>query len=130
MFRHLHATRYMLQAKSSYRTGLAAEALCRFALRVKGYRILASRYRSPLGEIDIIAARGRTVALVEVKARASQREAVEAIHHRQRMRLQRAAQDFLARHAFLNQHNVRFDVMLVAGYRWPVHIVDAWRPSM
>ena len=60
--------------KTSYRTGLGAEALCRLALRLKFYRVLASRYRSPLGEIDIVAMRGKTVALVEVKARATERE--------------------------------------------------------
>ena|ERR1700722_13322725 len=115
--------------KTSYRTGLAAEALCRFALRVKGYRILASRYRSPLGEIDIIAVRGKIVALVEVKARASKREALESIHVRQRERLERAAHDFLARFPRFHQHNVRFDVMLVAPRAWPEHIADAWRPE-
>ncbi len=115
--------------KTTYRTGLAAEALCRFALRVKGYRILASRYRSPLGEIDIVAARGKIVALVEVKARASKREAIESIHVRQQERLQRAAQDFLARHPHFNEHNIRFDVMLVAPRSWPQHIADAWRPD-
>lgn len=119
----------MTRPKTTYRTGLAAETLCRFALRVKGYRIIASRYKSPLGEVDIIAARGRTVALVEVKARASKREAIEAVHPRQRERLERAAQDFLARHPHFNLHNLRFDVMLVAPRAWPAHIPDAWRPE-
>jgi putative endonuclease len=115
-------------SKTTYQTGLAAEALCRFALRVKGYRILASRYKSRLGEIDIIAMRGKIVALVEVKARASKREAIESIHLRQRERLQRAASEFLARHPRFNDHNIRFDVMLVSPRSWPEHIADAWRP--
>jgi putative endonuclease len=110
------------QKKTNYQTGLLAESLCRLALRLKFYRIV-------LGEIDIIAARGDTVALIEVKARRSQREAVEAIHHRQRERLQRAANDFLARHSAFHRHNLRFDVMLVAPGSWPVHIKDAWRPE-
>jgi putative endonuclease len=113
---------------TSYKTGLAAEALSRLALRVKGYRIVASRYRSPLGEIDIIAARGSCVALVEVKARASKDIALNAVGSRQRSRLERAAQDFLAHYPRYNNHNVRFDVMLVQPWRWPVHITDAWRP--
>ncbi|HEU0118582.1 MAG TPA: YraN family protein [Alphaproteobacteria bacterium] len=115
--------------KSTYRTGLMAEAFCRTALRLKGYRILASRYKSPLGEIDIIAARGKIVALVEVKARSTERAAIEAISPRQRERLERAANDFLARQPRFNTHNLRFDVMLVAPRRWPVHIRDAWRPQ-
>jgi len=119
----------MQRTKNTYRTGLAAEALCRFALRLKGYRILASRYRSPLGKIDIIAGRGKTMALIEVKARATRDAAGESIHIKQRNRLQRAAQDFLARHAFLADHNIRFDVMLVAPRRWPQHIPHARRPQ-
>jgi putative endonuclease len=114
--------------RTSYSTGLLAETLCRWALRLKGYRILSSRYKSPLGEIDIIALRGNAVAMIEVKAR-SEREAVEAILPRQRQRLQRAALDFLARHPQFNTHNLRFDMMLVAPRRWPVHIQNAWRPE-
>ena len=115
--------------KTNHRTGLAAEALCRVALRLKGYGIVASRYRSPLGEIDIVAKRGNYVALIEVKARSSRAAAAEAVGPRQRQRLQRAALDFLARHPYLNAHYLRFDVMLVAPWRWPVHIRDAWRPE-
>ena len=115
--------------KTSYRTGLAAEALCRAALRLKGYRIIAARYRSKLGEIDIIAKRGRALALIEVKARPNKETAAESILMRQRERLERAAMDFLARHPHLNRHELRFDVMLVAPWRWPVHITDAWRPE-
>jgi len=116
--------------KTAHQTGLSAESLCRLSLRLRFYNVVASRYRSPLGEIDIVAARGDTLALIEVKARPSQREAAEAIHHRQRERLQRAANDFLAKHPHFNRHNVRFDVMLVAPRSWPVHIKDAWRPEI
>ncbi len=115
--------------RSTYRTGLLAEALCRLALRLKFYRIISSRYKSPLGEIDIIALRGDTVAMIEVKARPSTREAIEAILPRQRQRLQRGALDFLARHPQFNNHNLRFDIMLVTPRRWPVHMADAWRPE-
>ena len=114
--------------KTSYRTGLYAEALCRLVLRLKGYRILASRYKSPLGEIDIVALKRQCVVMVEVKARRSEREAAEAILPRQRQRLERGALDFLAKHPQLNNHNLRFDIMLVASHRLPTHIQDAWRP--
>jgi putative endonuclease len=114
--------------RTSYRTGLFAEALCRWVLRLKGYRILASRYQSPLGEIDIVALSGNTLVVAEVKARPSEREAMESILPRQRQRLQRAALDFLSRHAHFSNHDLRFDIMLVAPRRWPIHIKDAWRP--
>lgn len=117
------------KTRTSYQTGLLAEALCRLSLRLKFYRVLASRYRSPLGEIDIVAARGKILALIEVKARSSQQQAMESISLHQRERLQRAANDFLTRHPGFHGHNVRFDVMLVTPRRWPVHIADAWRPE-
>jgi putative endonuclease len=98
-------------------------------LRLKGYRILISRYKSPLGEIDFVALRGDYVAVIEVKARPTEREAAEAILPRQRQRLQRAAFAFLAHYPQFNNHNLRFDIMLVAPRRWPVHIQDAWRPE-
>jgi putative endonuclease len=115
--------------RTSYKTGMFAEALCRWALRLKGYRILAARYQSPLGEIDIVAQKGNILAVIEVKARPTEREAIEAILPRQRQRLQRAALDFLGRHSNFNNHTLRFDVMLVSPRRWPVHIKDAWRPD-
>jgi len=113
-----------------YRKGLRAEALCRFLLRLKGYRILAARYKSPLGEIDIVAGKGETIAVIEVKARETMRAAAEAISPKQRQRLARAALDFLARHPHLNRHHLRFDTMLVASRRWPQHVKDAWRPDI
>jgi len=96
---------------------------------LKGYRIIASRYRTPLGEIDIVAARGRVLALVEVKARSSRRAAAEALSQHQQERLQRAAAAFLARYPFFNQHSTRFDLMLVTPWRWPHHIIGAWDGS-
>ena len=98
-------------------------------LILKGYRIVATRYRSRLGEIDIIAARGQKLAFIEVKARASRRAASEAITSHQRERLSRAAADFLARHPRYNRHSLRFDAMLVAPWRWPQHISGAWEDT-
>ncbi len=117
------------RTRTTYRTGLMAEALCRWALRLKGYRVVASRYRSGLGEIDIVAVRGRTLALVEVKARGSRRAASEAVTPRQQDRLTRAAAAFLARNPRYNRYDVRFDVMLVTPWRWPAHIAAAWTPA-
>jgi len=109
------------------RRGRWAEALARLALRLAGYRILALDRRSHVGEIDIIARRGRRLAFVEVKARASLEVAAEAILQRQRRRIARAAAGFLAARPDLAGLEVRFDVVLVAPWRWPRHVVDAWR---
>ncbi|CAK0745128.1 putative endonuclease [uncultured Gammaproteobacteria bacterium] len=107
--------------------GLYAEALARFALRLKGYGIIASRCRTPAGEIDIVARRGGVLAVVEVKARPTLDAARAALSERQRQRLTRAAGVFLALHPELAGLTIRFDVVLVVPGHWPRHIEDAWR---
>jgi putative endonuclease len=118
----------MSKRRRAYRAGLLGEAACVWWLRLRGYRILARRYRAPVGEIDIVARRGRLLAMVEVKTRAAFAEALEAVGPRQRQRVERAAEAFLARHPDLADAEVRFDVMLVVPWRPPRHIMDAWRP--
>ncbi|MGH6974530.1 MAG: YraN family protein, partial [Stellaceae bacterium] len=54
------------RGRAAHRRGLKAERLCLWSLRLRGYRVLAQRYRTPVGEIDLIARRGRTVAAIEV----------------------------------------------------------------
>ena len=107
--------------------GRRAEWFAAWWLRLKGYRILARNYKVPSGEIDLIARRGRVLALVEVKARADLATAGEAIGRRQRRRITRAAETFLQRHAGLRGLDLRFDAILVAPGRRPHHIEDAWR---
>ena len=107
--------------------GMLAEQLCLWHLRFKGYRILARRYRVPVGEVDLIVRRGRVLAAVEVKARTDMRTAAESITARQRRRIARALEHFLAHRPDLAQLDARFDVMLVAPRRLPLHLVDAWR---
>lgn len=109
------------------RFGRWAEFLCVARLRLGGYRVLARRLRTPLGEIDIVARRGRVVAIVEVKARADVAGASEALTPRQRLRLARAGAWLLAKRRALRGCALRFDLMLVAPRRWPRHLVDAWR---
>jgi len=113
--------------RTSYKTGIDAEFFCRLALRLKGYRILATRYKTPMGEIDIVAARGHTVVAVEVKARPTQSDALESISPQQRARIARALQDFTMRNPRFARHNLRFDVMAALPRRWPLNIKDAWR---
>jgi len=108
--------------------GRVAEAACRLALRLKGYRIVAADLRLPQGQIDIVAVRGGVMAVVEVKARLDG-GAAETIGRRQRDRLARAAEVLRARRPDLAALALRFDAMLVGGLRWPRHIVDAWRPE-
>lgn len=109
------------------RRGKAAELLCLWHLRLKGYRILARRYKTPAGEIDLIVRRGGTLAAIEVKARADFDAATEAVTRRQQQRITRAIAHFLGGRPDLATLAARFDVMLVAPRRWPRHLVDAWR---
>jgi len=109
--------------------GRRAEALCAWLLRLKGYRILARRLRTPQGEIDLIARRGRVLAFVEVKARATKASAVESIGEHQRRRIERAALRFVAGRSDLADLQPRFDVMIVVPGRAPIHLRGAWRPA-
>lgn len=109
-----------------YRYGLAAEWLALLYLLAKAYRPLATRYKTPVGEIDLIVARGRTLIFVEVKARRTHADAAHAVHITNQSRVVRAAQYFLQRHPRYANHQVRFDVCLIAWYRWPQHLANAF----
>jgi len=118
-----------IRRRLAYGRGRRAETIAAWWLRLKGYRILAHGFRVPVGEIDLVARRGRTLALVEVKARADLQTAQGAIGPRQRRRIERAAASFLQRHPTLARCDVRFDVVLLAPGRRPRHLPDAWRPN-
>ncbi len=109
--------------------GRWAEALAAWRLRLSGYRILARRFRVTQGEVDLVARRGRVLAMVEVKARADTSSAADALQSRQRRRIERAALAFLQRHPEFSALRLRFDLMLIVPRRWPRHIIDAWRPA-
>ena len=109
--------------------GRWAEHLAVLTLRLKLYRILKRRYRSPAGEIDIIAGRSGTLVFVEVKARPTIEKAMESVSQRQRQRISRAAEAFLQRRPDLQNLMIRFDMLLIVPQRLPLHIKDAWRDS-
>ena len=119
--------RRQARGAAAHHRGRTAETLCVWWLRLKGYRILARRYRAPVGEIDLIARRGRVLAAVEVKARAAADVAAESLGVQQRRRIARALEHFLQARPALAKLAPRFDVMLVAPGAPPRHLVDAWR---
>ncbi len=112
--------------RKAYGRGRRAETLAAWWLRLKGYRILARGFRVAAGEIDLIARRGRLLALIEVKARPSLEQAAAAILPRQRARIARAAEVYLQRHPGLAGLSLRFDVVLLAPGHLPRHLVNAW----
>lgn len=113
---------------TSYDKGLWAECLCMFVLRLKGYRILEKRYKTKMGEIDIIAKRFKTIIFVEVKMRKSIGDTAEAVTLKNQKRVIRAAEMFLNRSVHDRSCVLRFDVMLVSAKKmWPTHIQNAFQ---
>ena len=116
-----------LRRRRAQRRGRVAEWLCLWHLRLRGWQILARGWRCPAGEIDILARRGKVLAVIEVKSRAEFATAAMALAPRQRRRINRAAEAFLLRRSDLSSLDLRFDLMLVAPFRWPRHWRGAWR---
>jgi len=114
---------------AAFRTGLSAEARAAAYLMAKGYRILAKRFRTPHGEIDLIAKRSNLVAFVEVKARATLDEAAFAVTPRQQSRIIDAAQGWLIAHPEHAELELRFDAILIAPRRLPRHLLAAFDAS-
>ncbi len=109
--------------------GMWAEWLAAGLLMLRGYRILARRARTSLGEIDLIARRGRVVVFVEVKYRRRSEQFAAALTARQGERIGRAARLFLARRPDLAGCDLRFDVIWVYDKKLPQYIKNYWQPS-
>lgn len=107
------------------RQGALAERLAAMVLRIKGYRILASRYRIRGGEIDIVARRAGTIAFVEVKVRPTLDEARASIDAIKRRRISRAARAWLASNQWAAPLTFRGDAVFVAPWRFPRHEIAA-----
>jgi putative endonuclease len=114
---------------AAFRTGLSAESRAGAYLMAKGYRILARRFRTPYGEIDIVARKRNLVAFIEVKARPSLDEAAYAVTPRQQARIIQAAQAWLMAHPEHGEYELRFDAMLIAPRRLPRHLLAAFDAS-
>lgn len=114
------------ERRAAFRLGLTAEVKAAALLLAKGYRIVARRWRSPVGEIDLVARRGRVLVFVEVKARGRLDDAAESVTPRQRRRIVAGAHAWLASHQRDVTRDIRFDVVLVAPRRWPRHIQAAF----
>ena len=114
------------ERQAAFRVGISAESRAAALLVAKGFRILARRWRSPLGEIDIVARRRRLLVFVEVKARPTIDEAAESVNVRQRRRIAAAAEIWLAANPDDSIRDIRFDAILVAPGKIPRHIAAAF----
>ena len=111
---------------AAFRLGLSAESRAAMMLIAKGYRIVARRWKTPFGEIDIVARRRRALVFVEVKARAHADDAAEAVTERGKRRIVAAAELWLAHNPDDARREIRFDVVLVTPGRMPQHIANAF----
>jgi putative endonuclease len=114
-----------VKRQAAERRGRKAETIAAWWLRLHGWRILAMRARTPVGEVDLIARRRRTVAFVEVKARATAAGLDLAIDRRRLARVAAAAAYLAARHAG-PRDDIRIDVILLAPRSLPRHLVNVW----
>ena len=112
--------------RKAEKRGHAAEYWAALYLMLKGYRILALRYRTRLGEIDIMAKKRDVVAIVEVKARTSEAYAVDAVGYSSQQRIRAAADIWLSRREDAHNLSLRFDIIAVLPGRLPRHFTNAF----
>lgn len=112
------------QKKRAYLRGKRAEELAALYLQLKGYKILEKRFKTPMGEIDLLAHKGQTLIAIEVKTRDTLEQASLAVTPFQKRRIEKALLFYLAGKKC--SLDLRFDVILIAPWRWPCHIQGAW----
>lgn len=115
--------------RGAYRRGHRGEWLAAAALLAKGYRPVARRHRTPCGEIDLIVRRGDLVLVVEVKVRPTLLAAMEAIGRQSERRIENAADIWLSRQPDAGRLSIRFDMVAVLPWRWPVHVENIFSGS-
>lgn len=112
-------------SKNTYKTGVWAEYYAALRLMMKGYRILNFRYKTKVGEIDIIAKKGRIIAFIEVKYRQSLDDGVTAVSPQSQGRIRRAGEYFILGNRF-ESHTLRFDVVAINTKLRMRHIENAF----
>lgn len=114
-----------MKREAAEKGGRRAETLAAWWLRLKGWTILARRVRTPVGEVDLIARRGRTIAFVEVKARANAEQAALALDDYRLRRVAAAAEALAPRYAKAGD-DLRIDAVFVVPGRLPRHLPNVW----
>ena len=108
--------------RRAYKKGHRGEWLAAWILRMKAFRIVATRFKTKSGEVDLIARRGDLVLMVEVKARPTLEQAMDAVSHSALKRIEAAGDEWLARQQDHAKLSVRYDLIAVLPRRWPVHV--------
>ena len=115
-----------MKRQRAERSGRRAERLAALWLQLKGWKILGRRVRTPVGEVDLVARRGRTVAFVEVKARATAVEAGLALDEWRLRRVAAAAEALAQRYARAGD-DIRLDAIFIVPRRLPRHMANIWQ---
>lgn len=114
-----------IERRRRHRSGLNAETIVAALLIASGHRILARRFKTPVGEIDLIAVKAGRIAFVEVKSRSTSEDCEAAITPMLRHRVRRAANLWLARNPRFQRHDIGFDLVFVVPWRFPLIMHDA-----
>lgn len=112
--------------RKAHQKGKRAEFVARVWLRLKGYRIMEKRYKTKMGEVDIIARKGSLIAFVEVKARDEVQVALDAISWDSQNRIEAAAERWLQNQSDFGELSWQFDVVAVLPRRLPKHFQNVW----
>jgi putative endonuclease len=114
----------MAKNKTSWSKGIWAEGIASLYLQLKGYKILAKRYKTPVGEIDLIAFKKQILVFVEVKKRGSFDDAISSLQAKQRRRIEKTARFYMAKHPCDGE--CRFDMIAFGRSLKPKHLINAW----
>ena len=115
-----------MKREDAEKRGRRGETMAAWWLRVHGWRVLAMRVKTRVGEVDLIARRGKILAFIEVKTRTKQADLAYAVDEYRLRRVAAAAQALLPRYAKPDD-GVRIDVILIAPWSRPQHVEDVWR---
>lgn len=110
----------------SYFKGVFAEYFAMLYLLLCGYVILARRFKTKVGEIDVIAKKSRQLIFIEVKFRQSYEDAALAVTPKNQQRVLRASQAYIQKNPQYEGYEIRFDVVLWSSYARLSHIKNAW----
>ncbi len=114
--------------RQAYKKGHKGEYLAGWALRLKFFRIVENRFKTKSGEVDLIARRGNLVLMVEVKARPTLEQAMDAVTTSALRRIEAAGDEWLAKQADYANLSIRYDLMAVLPKRWPIHVAAIYTP--
>lgn len=114
------------ERQKALRKGRFAEYIAALWLLIKGYRISAMRYRTKLGEIDIIARKGALAIFVEVKARRDTQSGIDAVSRQSQLRIRAASDIWLSKQRRPDAISQRYDIIVISPSKWPRHFLDAF----